>query len=134
MPTRTYEVRRRGSNDVATYAAATAGKARYLAILDLRDSFPDISFSDLSVRSLGIRETVQEKAERQAREWNAAHGPGTPIRVYPVLADDEATAYDTVAAEPGAYVLGGHSAVVKVPGDAILLSHITVLSAEGGAE
>jgi hypothetical protein len=117
-----------------TYFAPTAGKARYLALLDIRDVLPDCSFSDLRVKSLGIIETPRERAERQAAEWNAAHGPGTPIRVYGLF-EDEKTAFDTIAKEPGAYVLANH-VVIKVPGDCYLVSHVkirTPAQAEGGA-
>jgi hypothetical protein len=29
--------------------------------------------------------------------------------------------------EPGAFVMGGHTAVVKIPGDSIALSHVEIL-------
>lgn len=133
MPQRAYACHLRGGFEAQTFFAATASKARYMALLEWSDCMPGLSFRDIVVTSLGVIETPQEIAERQASEWNAAHGPGTPIRVYPLLNGDEETGYDTVAREPGAYVMGGNRVSVKVPGDCIALSHVRVrASAQGG--
>lgn len=35
--------------------------------------------------------------------------------------------FETVVAAPGAFNLGGHTAVVKVPGDSISLTHVEIL-------
>jgi len=54
----------------------------------------------------------QRQAEVDA--FNARHPIGTTIRVFP---GDERGRLDTVqVAEPGAYILGGHSTVVQVTG------------------
>lgn len=78
------------------YRAASAGAARYEALLDLRESYPDISFADLRSRrspSFDDRPGAfangwsAEHAARIGDEedavacWNAAHCIGTPVHL-----------------------------------------------------
>lgn len=58
--------------------------------------------------------------------FNAAHPVGSPIRIWKGLMGD-GPGIETTVAEPGAFILSGHTAVVKVPGDSIALTHVQIL-------
>lgn len=66
-------------------------------------------------------------ATRHAQAFNAEYPIGSPVRVYPGLMGDHRSAYEAVIKEPGAFVLGGHTVSVKVPGDSIALTHVVPL-------
>jgi hypothetical protein len=123
---RAFDVRLRGAPEGRTVYAETAGKAKYETLLDLGDVFPDLEYTDLRVRCLGVMETPEERNARQIAEFNASFPPNTPVRVYPLAMGDHDSAYDTTVMEPGAFVLGG-TVVVKVPGDSIALTHVVPL-------
>ena len=49
----------RGRNWQRTINHASAGKARYEYLLDLRDAWPDATFADISVRKIGPAHTSE---------------------------------------------------------------------------
>lgn len=63
----------------------------------------------------------QKQAEVEA--FNAKYPPGSQIRIWKGAVGD-GSGILTVVDEPGAFLLGGHTPVVKIPGDAIALSHV----------
>lgn len=65
--------------------------------------------------------------EEMAISFNAAHKPGTRIRVYPMARWLDDCFKDTVVAEYGAFVNPAGQAVVKIPGDCIALTHVQIL-------
>ena len=69
-----------------------------------------------------------EKLEQEAREFNAKFPVGTKVRVCKGSPRHGDPWTETEIIEPGAFVMGGHSAVVKIPGDAIRLSHVVPVS------
>lgn len=62
--------------------------------------------------------------QRQCDTFNAKHAIGASIAVYPATLRDEPVM--TRVAAPGAYILGGHTAVVQVEGKhgCIALTHV----------
>jgi hypothetical protein len=68
------------------------------------------------------RQTAKQKQAAIDR-FNRAHPPGTKIRVWRGRMGD-GPGVETTVEEPGAYWLGGHTPVVKVPGDSIALTHV----------
>lgn len=91
---RAYVVTRTGREGGAVYHASTAGKARYEALLDWWDAYPDLTFADLRVRRApvydlaprnnGLSEDVvteHMQAVREVGAWNASHPIGTPVCV-----------------------------------------------------
>lgn len=54
--------------------------------------------------------------------FNAAYPVGSRIRVWKG-AMGHGPGIETTVEEPGAYILSGHTPVVKVPGDCIALTH-----------
>lgn len=133
MPQRAYEIRTPiddyRERDVVY--AETAGKAKYKHLVDAWDAgWEGLSFSDLKCRSLGVRETPRERAERQRDDFNRRYPVGTPIRCYPGAMGDHERAYDTAVQAPGAFILGGDRGTqvsVKVPGDSIAITHVVPL-------
>lgn len=65
--------------------------------------------------------------EEMAISFNAAHKPGTRIRVYPMARWLDDCHKETVVADFGAFVNSAGSAVVKIPGDCIALTHVEIL-------
>jgi len=65
--------------------------------------------------------------EEMAISFNAAHKPGTRIRVYPMARWLDDCFEDTVVADYGAFVNTAGYAVVKIPGDCIALTHVQIL-------
>lgn len=65
------------------------------------------------------------RLEAQCARFNAEHPVGSTIRVWPGAVNERPPVPVTVVA-PGAYVLGGHTAVVRVTGGhgCIALSHV----------
>ncbi len=59
--------------------------------------------------------------------FNAAHPPGTRVRVYPMARWLDDCFRDTVVAAPGAFVNSAGLGVVKIPGDCIALTHVVIL-------
>lgn len=109
------------------------GKVAYDVLLDLRDSHRSLSFKHIRVRSLGVIDTPDEIADRQAAAFNAQYPIGTLVRVYPWTRDDEGRAYNTTIAKPGAFVMcrgsGSPQVSIKVPGDSITITHVVPLTA-----
>lgn len=64
------------------------------------------------------------RMKAQCDAFNADHPPGTEIRVFPGGLNDASRI--ALVAVPGAYVLGGHTAVVQIMGGGgcIALSHV----------
>lgn len=63
--------------------------------------------------------------EQAVAKFNAANPVGTDIHVYPGAKSGDPRAVQVVS--PGAYVLGGHTAVVQVSGEVhgcIALTHV----------
>lgn len=71
-----------------------------------------------------MRKPMSEKQLQAAVDaFNANFPVGTTVRVWKgVMGDGPGLVTEIV--EPGAFILGGHTAVAKIPGDAIALSHI----------
>lgn len=65
--------------------------------------------------------------EEMAISFNAAHKPGTRIRVYPMARWLDDCFKDTEVAAYGAFVNPAGHAVVKIPGDCVALTHVVVL-------
>lgn len=65
-------------------------------------------------------------SEMMVSHFNKLHPVGSPIRVWKGHRED-GPGIETTVAEPGAFILGGHTAVVKVPGDSIALTHVEVV-------
>jgi len=59
MKIRSYKCWIDGYSDYAIYNAASAGKARYLCLLHLKDIMPDITFKDIKVKSLRTAESTK---------------------------------------------------------------------------
>jgi hypothetical protein len=53
MTLRTYEVNVKGQNWAELIVQGSAGAAKYAYLLDIRDPYPEVTFKDLTVRSLG---------------------------------------------------------------------------------
>lgn len=66
-----------------------------------------------------------EQAQRVVDQFNKTVPIGTPIRIWAGRREGPPTRETTVDA-PGAFLLGGHTAVVKVPGNSIALTHVEV--------
>lgn len=109
-----------GNRDVASrptvVVAQTRSKARYRYYLDARDFRPDVRIHDIHVTASHAPDRSMD-AERQAREWNGLHAPGTPV----VLTNDHGEEVRTNT-RSSAWTLGasshapGHTAVVLVLG------------------
>lgn len=54
-----WECNVRGKDWQRTINHRTAGKARYQYLLDLRDSWPDVTFADITVRKVGPAQTSE---------------------------------------------------------------------------
>ncbi|KAA1057203.1 hypothetical protein [Azospirillum argentinense] len=110
--------------------ADTAGKARYQVLSNAQEAWPSLTFRHIKVRSLGVRETPRERAERQRDDFNRRYPVGTPVRCYPGAMGDHERAYDTTVQAPGAFIMGGDRGTqvsVKVPGDSIAITHVVPL-------
>lgn len=59
-------------------------------------------------------------------DFNALHPPGTKVRIWSGIRG-EGDAIETVVEAPGAFLLGGHTPVIKVPGDAVAMTHVELL-------
>ena len=70
---------------------------------------------------------VYNYQEELAVSFNAAHKPGTRIRVYPMARWLDDCHEETVVADVGAFVNAAGYAVVKIPGDCIALTHVEIL-------
>lgn len=55
-----WECNVRGKNWPRTINHRTASKARYEYLIDLRDSWPDVTFADISVRKIGPAQTSKD--------------------------------------------------------------------------
>ena len=65
--------------------------------------------------------------EEMAISFNAAHKPGTRIKVFPMARWLDDCCKETVVADYGAFVNAAGHAVVKIPGDCIALTHVVIL-------
>jgi hypothetical protein len=61
--------------------------------------------------------------EAEVRRFNERYPVGTAICVWKGAMHDKPGLLTKVA-EPGAYILSGHTPVVKIPGDCIALTHV----------
>lgn len=102
----------------------TAGKAKAEYWRHIQDVGYDIPFTDMRAQSLGKIRTPLEMATDLVDDFNARYPIGSPVRVYPGRMGDHRSAYETVIKAPGAFVIGGHTVSVKVPGDSIALTHV----------
>ena len=85
-----FEVNVKGREWASVIRAETAGKAKYEYLLDVQDSWPDISFKDLTCHTLKtIPLTKQEIAEREAAAFNARHPLGTLVNYWSMLKEGE---------------------------------------------
>lgn len=71
------------------------------------------------------RKLSRRSMEQQCEAFNARHKIGDEIRVWPGARDGDTV--PRIIVEPGAYVLGGHTAVVQVSrgGGCIALTHVS---------
>lgn len=137
MPSRAYAVTTPiGEGATHTYyvdaptSRKGASKARMEALRNAWDAGFRLSFGDVRVRSLGIRDTPRELAEREAAEFNRRCPIGTAIRVWPGTRPGRS--YDTEVREPGAFVSGSGNSLyvcVQVPGDWIAITHAEAIDA-----
>lgn len=92
---RAYEIGIKGwEGSESTVFAETAGKAKYRRLLDIRDPYPDVSFKNLTCRSLGdipVPPTAKELAQREADAFNVTHSIGTMCRYWSGLREGEPT-------------------------------------------
>jgi hypothetical protein len=72
-----------------------------------------------------MRMTQQQK-ESEVASFNEMFKVGQRIRVWKGRKGD-GPGIETVIAAPGAFLLGGHTPAVKIPGDSIALTHVTIL-------
>lgn len=77
MKLKAYECRLRGSEHWSFHYAFTAGKARYQYFLDISDCCPDLSITQIDVRSAGGR--APSLSERLLRVGELR---GLPMRLY----------------------------------------------------
>ena len=70
----------------------------------------------------------QATMQRLCDAFNAAHPIDSTISVWPRSRD--VPPVPRVVIEPGAYILGGHTAVVQVRGGCIALSHVAAGAAQ----
>lgn len=96
MISRAFEVGIRGSEEHSSVVyAESSGKAKSKRLRVFRDSlWPDMLFTDLTCRSIGIREippTPRELAQREADAFNEAHPIGTVLRYWSGLKEGEPT-------------------------------------------
>lgn len=70
-----------------------------------------------------MKRPTLKQMQAAVEKFNQAHSVGAPIRIWKGRAGDGPGIITSVEA-PGAFLLGGHTAVVKIPGDAIALTHV----------
>lgn len=66
------------------------------------------------------------KMRKAVEKFNASVPVGTMLRVWKGVKVGNPTIEARVE-QPGAFILGGHTAVVKIPGDCIALTHVEVV-------
>lgn len=93
---RAFEVSMRGDDRmVKAIFAETAGKAKYSFLLSMREVWnPDVTFADLTCRSLGdipVPPTRKEIAQAEADRFNAEHPVGTLLRYWSWTKEGEPT-------------------------------------------
>jgi len=72
--------------------------------------------------------SVAEKLQIACDAFNTLAPVGTKLRICRgAIHHPEVQWVDSEVVEPGAFVMGGHSAVVKVPGDSIALTHVEIV-------
>jgi hypothetical protein len=87
---RAYEVNVKGKDWASVERAETAGKAKYLYLLGVREAWPDITFKHLTCRALkSIPPTKIEIAQREADAFNAKYPVGTVVRYWSGEKDGE---------------------------------------------
>jgi hypothetical protein len=75
-----------------------------------------------------MRRQTPAELEEACNAFNSVAPVGTKVRICKgARHHPEAKWIDTEVTEPGAYVMGGHTAVVKVPGDSIALTNVEVV-------
>jgi hypothetical protein len=77
-------------------------------------------------RPIGRRQRARSDQEMLVRHFNALHPVGSKVRIWPMARGSE-PCRETEVVEPGAYVNSAGSAVVKVPGDSIALTHVEAM-------
>lgn len=71
-----------------------------------------------------------EELQAAVDAFNALAPLGTRLRICKgAIHHRDAEWVESEVVAPGAYVMGGHSAVVKVPGDSIALTHVEIVPA-----
>ena len=87
-----YEVNVRGKDWAREISAATAGKAKYLYLLRVRDAWEGVSFKHLTCRTLrAMSPTPMEIAQREADAFNARHPVGTLLNYWSWTREGEPT-------------------------------------------
>ena len=124
---RSYEIGVKGSPLVSVVHAETAGKAKYRYLLDVGDCYPDISFRDLTCRSLGDIPTRLEMAEREARAFNKRFPVGTHFRFWRGEREGEPSGVGELY-HPSTVVSEHPVAWIKGTTGCIALSHVEAIA------
>ena len=72
------------------------------------------------------RETDPVKLQKKCDDFNARNPVGSPVRFWRMRREGPGDV--TFVEAPGAYLLGGHTPVVKVLGNVIAMTHIEEVS------
>jgi hypothetical protein len=80
---------------------------------------------------MSCTDLISDEAWKQAMcdRFNARNPVGSPIRIWRMRREGPGDI--TFVEAPGAYLLGGHTPVVKVPGNVIALTHTEDLPRNG---
>lgn len=111
-----------------TTARKAASKARMQCLRNAWDAGYEITFSDVKVRSLGMRETPREVEERKCAIFNLTHRAGEPVMCWPFIPPDPRDIEHAKVREllsPGAYVAAAGYAVVPVRGGVYAIEAVT---------
>lgn len=94
-----YEVSVKGTPWQRTIFAASAGKAKYSYLLDVRDAWPGVSFESLRCRSLGdipVPLTRTQQAQRECGQFNALYPVGTEMQYWSGVYEGPPTGIATI--------------------------------------
>lgn len=127
MPQRAYQITTPihgpGESSVYYVDAPTsrkgASKARMEALRNAWDAGFEITFKDVKVKSLGVKDTPREIAQKRCDKFNAICLVGSLVKCYPVIPPnfaDEHLVRVAAIRDPGAYVALSGEPVVATSG------------------
>jgi hypothetical protein len=121
---RSYEIGIKGSEHTTIVDAETAGKAKYSFLLDVGDCCPDISFANLTCRSMGrLLPTKAQLAQREADAFNGRFPVGTAFRYWRGLREGDPSGVGELY-HPATVVSDHPVAWIKGAGSCVSLSHV----------